>query len=82
MKTLLLIVGLTAALSTGLPDDGDPEKICHRLVNNGRGWAAKISNDTLANDVRAILARAEKLCWAGEYQSGIDTAKSVVALLR
>ena len=48
MKTYLLILGLSAALATGLPGHGGQRSTCERLVFHGRAQALSLKDEALA----------------------------------
>ncbi len=82
MKTYLLILGLSTALSTGAPDPGNQRNVCERLVLNGHTQAMALKDITLQAKVKSLLAQAEKQCEAGKQDSGIITARSAIDLLK
>ena len=82
MKTYLLLLGLSTALSTGAPDIGNQRSACERLVLNGHTQAASLKDTALQAKVKSLLARAEKQCRAGKQDTGITTARSAINLLK
>lgn len=82
MKTYLLILGLSTALSAAQPVASHSRGECDRLVLHGRTQAKSLKDSTLQTKVNSLLARAEKKCRAGKRDNGIKTAQSAIGLLK
>ncbi len=82
MKTYLMILGLSTALSTGLTGPGNQRSACERLVLSGHTQAVSLKNTALQAKVKSLLARAEKQCRAGKRDTGITTARSAIGLIK
>ena len=82
MKTYLLILGLSTALTTGLPGPGGQRSTCERLVFRGRAQALSLKDDALRIKVKRLLARAEKQCRAGKSRTGVTMARSAIDLIK
>lgn len=81
MKTYLLILGLSTAISGGAIDTGSEPKPCEELVSHGRVQMMSQRNTDLRDQVRRILRQAEKQCRAGEQDSATTMAQSALELL-
>jgi hypothetical protein len=82
MKTYLMILGLSTALSAGLPGPGNQRKACERLVLSGHTQAMSLKDTALQAKVKSLLARAEKQCLAGKRDTDITTARSAIGLIK
>ena len=63
MKTYLLILGLSTALSTGATGPGNQRKACEQLVLSGHTQAMLLKDTALQAKVKSLLARAENSAW-------------------
>ncbi len=82
MKTYLLILGLSTALSAARPVANHSRGECDRLVFHGRTQAMSLKDNALQAKVKSLLARAEKQCRVGKRDDGITTAQSAIGLLK
>lgn len=81
MKTYLLILGLSTALSSGVPGPGAQRNACERLIFHGRTQALSLKSPALQAKVKILLNRAEKKCRAGKRRNGITMARSAIGLI-
>ena len=82
MKTYLLILGLSTALTTAQPVSNIQQTACERLVLNGHTQAMPLKDTGLQAKVKSLLAQAEKQCLAGKQDAGITTARSAIDLIK
>ena len=82
MKTYLMILGLSTALSTGMTGPGNQRNACERLVLNGYTQAMPLKDTALQAKVKSLLAQAEKQCRSGKQDTGITLARSAIGLIK
>lgn len=82
MKTYLLILALSSAMSASHPVANHSRGECGRLISRGRVQATQVKEETLQNKVTRLLRRAENLCRSGKRENGVQVARSAMELLK
>ena len=82
MKTYLLILGLSTAISTGAPGAGDLPLSCDRLIVQGHARLVTVRNSDLRQKVRKLLAKADKQCRKGKQDKGSIIARSAIEMTK
>jgi hypothetical protein len=82
MKTYLLLLGLSTALSTGAPGTDALPHSCDRLIVQAHARLVSVRNSDLRQKVRDLLAKADKQCRKGKKDSGSTIARSVMEMIK